>query len=56
MFRLKYLEECKLYIFTKLLVCGYFMNQNCDIIVEGFILCFSCTEDIEADLICWRNY
>lgn len=55
MFRLKHLEEGKLYIFAKLLVCRYFTNQNCDI-VEGFILCFSCTEDIEADLICWRNY
>ena len=56
MFRLKHLEECKLYIFPKLLVCRYFTNQNCDIIVEGFILYFSCTEDIEAGLICWRNY
>lgn len=55
-FRLKHLEECKLYIFPKLFGCRYFTSQNCDIIVEGFILCFSCTEDIEADFICWRNY
>jgi hypothetical protein len=37
-FGLKHLEECKLYIFQKLLVCRYFSNHNCDIIsIEVFM-------------------